>query len=575
MTSSDAELLAEFAVRKSDAAFAEIVRRYTNLVYAAARRQVRDPHMAQDVTQAAFLVLAQRAGAAPPKYLAGWLLTTTRYCARDAIKKQTRRTHHEREAAMARLQVTGQAEIPDPRVAEFLDDAMARLGARNCAAVGMRYLQDKPVNEVAAAIGVSPSAAQKILTRSLAKLRKVLRSRGVVLPSTAVLTAALLHESAASAPASLVVSSSCATASSVSFAKGAVQMMLWTKIKLGAAVAAATTMLAGTGSFLVIEALAQKPAPPAPVQAAAVVKADVAPVPASVAPFDSPFLELVGCRIKEPVSLKLSADPTPPTKVAWAEQQYPQVAWTIDPTLAAKVNGYAISITPTNDPAGTTSVQADKSAVVQALPEQLKLPGEYDVKVTGLDADSQNVASAGVHVIVNPLTYTQIVIDDIRPNGAIQFVDVMQQLNETGSALKEYRFINSDFVLVQRMRDDQGNQLRFTSTHQGDHFQYRCVFNKPVEAGDVVMGSNSGSMTGLIRKLDNGQFLYTFSQSPGSPGPTRRIELYRLPEGATLTYSSANLVSRVVDGRTQIFLKTVIPPGGSDSVSFRYRLPAN
>ena len=232
MMSSDAELLEEFVRRKSDAAFGEIVRRYTNLVYAAARRQVRDPEMAYDVTQAAFLVLARRASSVSPKYLPAWLLTTTRLCARDAIKKQTRRTHYEREAAMSRPEVRESAEIPDAEVAAFLDDAMSRLAARECTALGMRYLQDRPINDVAAAMGVSPNAAQKILSRSLVKLRKILGRRGVIVPSIAVLTAALLHESAQTAPASVVISSVSSSGSSLSIAKGVAHMIFLTKIKM-------------------------------------------------------------------------------------------------------------------------------------------------------------------------------------------------------------------------------------------------------------------------------------------------------------------------------------------------------
>lgn len=567
MTASDRELLEDFVRRKSDAAFGLIVGRYSNLVFAAAKRQVRDANLAEDVTQATFLVLARKASSVRGGCLAAWLLMTTRYCARDAIKKQTRRSHYEREAAMAKSEVCQAGESPDPRIAVWLDEAMTQLRPRDCTAVALRHLQDRPMDDVAAAIGVSPNAAQKIVARSLVKLRKILKNKGVMLSSTAVLATALLHESVQTAPAGLVISSSSSTAASFSIAKGVSQMMLWTKIKIAAAIVAATTLLAGTGSVLLIRALADAPAPvsdspPPPPPAAA----------ASVAPFDNPFLELVGCRMKESVSLKLPAKTDRPTNVAWVEQQYPQVQWTIDPALAEKVNVYTITVTPVNDPAGAQTLQADKSAEVEPLVEPLERPGEYNVNVRVVGADSQTLASAAVHVVVNPLVVTQIMISDLQPDGTIRFTNILQGLNLATKPATDYRYVNSDFVHVETMTDDQDMPMRFTATHQGSHFQYRCFFNTPVQAGDAEMGSASGTETGLVRKISDGVFLYQMNHSPGGNAPTRRIELFRLPANATLIYSTENLTSRVVDGRKQMFLDVVIPPGGSNMVSFRYRL---
>ena len=57
----DSRLMVEFARGRSSEAFAAIVQRYVNLVYATARRMVGDEHDAQDVTQAAFIVLIKKA----------------------------------------------------------------------------------------------------------------------------------------------------------------------------------------------------------------------------------------------------------------------------------------------------------------------------------------------------------------------------------------------------------------------------------------------------------------------------------------------------------------------------------
>jgi DNA-directed RNA polymerase specialized sigma24 family protein len=58
---TDQQLLRDYTGRRSEAAFAELVRRHIDFVYSAALRMVRDTHLAEDVTQGAFVALAQNA----------------------------------------------------------------------------------------------------------------------------------------------------------------------------------------------------------------------------------------------------------------------------------------------------------------------------------------------------------------------------------------------------------------------------------------------------------------------------------------------------------------------------------
>jgi hypothetical protein len=59
---SDGELLREYVEHRSEGAFAELVERRTNLVFATASRGVTDSAAAQEVTQNVFMALARKAG---------------------------------------------------------------------------------------------------------------------------------------------------------------------------------------------------------------------------------------------------------------------------------------------------------------------------------------------------------------------------------------------------------------------------------------------------------------------------------------------------------------------------------
>src|ERR1700722_3624194 len=98
---SDASLLREFANRRSQEAFNELVSRHSNWVYSTAARLVRDPHLAEDVAQAVFIVLADKAAKLSDAPLHAWLFKVTRYAAANAIRARSRRDKHERFAAMS------------------------------------------------------------------------------------------------------------------------------------------------------------------------------------------------------------------------------------------------------------------------------------------------------------------------------------------------------------------------------------------------------------------------------------------------------------------------------------------
>src|SRR5437870_13830471 len=103
----DHQLLRRYANDGSEAAFAELVSRYVNLVYSAAfRRTGGDAHLAQDVAQLVFSDLARKARTLPDGVvLAGWLHRATRYAAAQLLRTERRRVEREKKAvAMSTLE---------------------------------------------------------------------------------------------------------------------------------------------------------------------------------------------------------------------------------------------------------------------------------------------------------------------------------------------------------------------------------------------------------------------------------------------------------------------------------------
>ena len=157
-TLTDNQLLEAWAARGSDPAFAELVRRYVDLVYSAALRQVGNLPLAEDVVQAVFLVLARKAASLRHMaILAGWLYRTTRFTASRAIRAEARRRRHEQEAASMNptAHLSDSEDSTWAQVAPLLDDAMAALAEADRNAVLLRFFQAKPMEVVGEHLGVT------------------------------------------------------------------------------------------------------------------------------------------------------------------------------------------------------------------------------------------------------------------------------------------------------------------------------------------------------------------------------------------------------------------------------------
>ena len=231
-------------------AFAALVNRHINLVYSSALRQVQDSHVAQEISQSVFQLLAQKASSIKKgTILTGWLYRTTRFVALERKRSENRRQIREKEA-MERLYQSNE-ESPWSEIEPYLDEAMAHLEENDRNFVLLRFFENKSLREVGQAFGISEDAAQKRVARALEKLRSFFALRGTAV-SAAALGTSLSTFGIQAAPvglASLVLTT--AAASSVApVTLGILNFMASTKIKVAAV---AGLLLAGASVPIVMQ----------------------------------------------------------------------------------------------------------------------------------------------------------------------------------------------------------------------------------------------------------------------------------------------------------------------------------
>jgi uncharacterized protein (TIGR03435 family) len=265
MMTDDMALLREYAQGNSEEAFAALVSRHVHLVYSVAMRQVRDPHLAEEITQVVFIILARKAKALPAKtILAGWLCRTAQYACADALKMQSRRQLREQEAFMQSTLNQSESEAWT-QIAPLLDTALARLGETDHNAIVLRFLEGKSMKEVGAALGATEATAKKRVHRAVEKLQKFFLQRGVT-STTAILTGAISAHAVCAAPSVLAKTATAvalakgatASTSTLTLSKGALKAMAWTKAKSTVLAGAIVLLTVGTATVTLKEIAAHR-----------------------------------------------------------------------------------------------------------------------------------------------------------------------------------------------------------------------------------------------------------------------------------------------------------------------------
>jgi RNA polymerase sigma factor (sigma-70 family) len=246
LASDDTELLREYALRNSETAFATLVSRHLDMVYATALRHVGNHHQAQEIAQAVFVILARKARSLGPKtVLAGWLFQTARLTAKNHMRTEIRRARREQEAHIQSNHSEDSSEAWR-QIIPLLNELVGSLREKERNAIVLRFLEGKEYKEVAAAMGGSEAAAQMRVNRALQKLRGLFAKRGVAVTAGA-LGGMIIACGTQAAPlgmaakvAATAAHGASLTASTLSLVKGTMNVMAWTKARLavGASVVA-------------------------------------------------------------------------------------------------------------------------------------------------------------------------------------------------------------------------------------------------------------------------------------------------------------------------------------------------
>lgn len=240
-----------YAEERSETAFAELARRHVDFVFSAALRMVRDPHRAEDVSQAVFLTLAQNARRLTEyRVLSGWLHRTAQNLAANVVRSDVRRKTREQKAATMNELLSSPPDVSWADIAPELDNGLAALNDPDRDALLLRYFEDKSAQEMAEILGISDEAAQKRVNRAVDKLRYYFSKRNVTVGASGlvVLISANAVKSAPLPLSAMISSASFLPAAQTSTVIAATKALAMTTIQK-ATIAAVLGVVAGAGIY--------------------------------------------------------------------------------------------------------------------------------------------------------------------------------------------------------------------------------------------------------------------------------------------------------------------------------------
>jgi RNA polymerase sigma factor (sigma-70 family) len=239
----DGTLLTRFLTERDESAFAELVRRHGPMVLGVCRRFLGHAEDSEDAFQAAFLVLAMKAAAVRPREsVGGWLYGVAVRTARKARHLRERRRRKEAPLAPG-------VEPPAPTPAApadwlpLLERVVDGLPLKYRMVVRACDLQGRSRADAARELGVPEGTLSSRLARARRMVRKRMERAGVGL--AALVPAAWVERTARAAGRLAAGTKTVNNEPGVVLAKGVIQAMTLTRIKLIGVVGFVLALLGG------------------------------------------------------------------------------------------------------------------------------------------------------------------------------------------------------------------------------------------------------------------------------------------------------------------------------------------